>query len=62
MFIMCVYYIPDVTISSDRNPLFSTIGQIDEVDRRFYSDPTTPNCVLRDAKLCIDERSLNIYV
>jgi len=27
------------------NPLFSTMGQIDQMDRRFNLDPTTPNCI-----------------
>ena len=27
------------------NLLFSTMGQIDQVDRRFNLDPTTPNCI-----------------
>jgi len=27
------------------NPLFSTKGQINQVDRRFNLDPTTPNCI-----------------
>ena len=27
------------------NPLFSTIGQIYQMDRRFNLDPTTPNCI-----------------
>ena len=33
------------TDSSAWNPLFSTMGQIDQVDRRFNLDPTTPNCI-----------------
>ena len=34
---------------SARNPLFSTMGQIDQVDRRFNLDPTTPNCIYSGA-------------
>ena len=36
---MYSYYNPDVSFA------VSAMGQIDQVDRRFNLDPTTPNCI-----------------
>lgn len=48
-FVKCIAIIIPTCHSQYRrsawNPLFSTMGQIDQVDRRFNLDPTTPNCI-----------------
>ena len=48
-FVICIAIIIPTCHSQYRrsawNPLFSTMGQIDQVDRRFNLDPSTPNCI-----------------
>ena len=48
-FVKCIAIIIPTCHSQDRrsawNPLFSIMGQIDQVKRRFNLDPTTPNCI-----------------
>ena len=42
------YYNPDVSFAVSEICLKSAVldhGQIDQVDRRFNLDPTTPNCI-----------------
>jgi len=48
-FVKCIAIIIPTCHSQYRryawNPLFSTMGPIDQVDRRFNLDPTTPNFI-----------------